>query len=116
MRMAKASREHVDKLRTWMQFNDELCNIDPTNQRDWDEFKQDWKHDERFKEIIIYCEDETIFSWEFYMDYYQRNISHIHMRIIIGFEVLIDSVCDPELDYLDYNKEIKKALETSKSK
>lgn len=28
MRMAKAPQEHVDRLRRWMQFNDELCKID----------------------------------------------------------------------------------------
>ena len=37
MRMAKAPQEHVDRLRTWMQLNDEFCKIDPTNQREWDE-------------------------------------------------------------------------------
>ena len=37
MRMAKAPQEHVDRLRTWMQFNDEFCKIDPTNQRELDE-------------------------------------------------------------------------------
>jgi hypothetical protein len=34
------------------------------------------------------------------------------MRIIFGFEVLVDNVCDPDLDYLDFNPELKKLLET----
>jgi hypothetical protein len=33
------------------------------------------------------------------------------MRVIIGYEVLVDNVCDPDLDYLDYKPEIKKLLE-----
>jgi len=43
MRMSKAPQEHVNKLRCWMQFNDELCKIDPTNEFEWDEFKKDWE-------------------------------------------------------------------------
>lgn len=29
-------------------------------------------------------------------------------RILTGFSVLIDNVCDPNLDYLDYTPEIKR--------
>jgi len=108
MRMAKAPQEHVDKLRIWMQFNNELMKIDPTYFREWEEFKNDWLEDENFNSIIqeIKMEDGS-FSWEFYSSYYQENISHIWNRILFGFEVLLDNVCDPELDYLDFNKELK---------
>jgi len=111
MRMAKAPQEHVDRLRKWMQFNDELCKIDPTYYKDWESFKEDWSEDKDFGPIIKHCEDDDGFNWEYYMDYYQCEISHIHMRIILGFEVLIDNVCDPNLDYLDYKPEIKEKLE-----
>ena len=117
MRMAKAPQEHIDRLRKWMQFNDELCKIDPTYQREWYELKKDWEDDEDFKKIIQHCEDDGgAFNWEYYMDYYQSEISYIHSRIIFGFEVLIDNVCDAELDYLDYNKELKKLMEDAKPK
>jgi hypothetical protein len=110
MKMAKAPKEHIERLRNWLKFNDELCKIDPES--DWDEFKKDWQDDEDFDSIIKHCEDEDgRFIYEYYFDYYQSNISHIHMRIIIGFEVLLDNVCDPELDYLDYNSELKKLME-----
>jgi hypothetical protein len=33
------------------------------------------------------------------------------MRIIYGYEVLVENVCDPDLDYLEYKPEIKKLLE-----
>ncbi len=49
--MAKAPQEHVDRLRTWMQFNDEFCKIDPTNQREWDDFKKDWEDEDDFMKI-----------------------------------------------------------------
>ena len=109
--MAKAPQEHVDRLRRWMQFNDELCKIDPTNEFEWDEFKKDWDEEDDFKKIIKHCEDDEGFNWEYYMDYYQSNISYIHMRILFGFEVLVENACDPDLDYLDFNKEIKEVLE-----
>ena len=67
--------------------------------------------EEDFSRIIDYCGDEDGFSYEYYFNYYQRYISHIHMRIIIGYEVLVHNCCDPELDYLEFNKEIKEALE-----
>ncbi len=115
MRMAKAPQEHVDRLRTWMQFNDELCKIDPTYSNDWKEFKEDWEDEDDFMKIIKHCEDDEGFNWEYYMDYYQSNISYIHMRIIMGFEVLVDNACDPELDYLDFKKEIKELMEDSEA-
>ena len=113
MRMSKAPREHVDRLRTWMQFNDELSKIDPTNEFEWDEFKKDWVDEEDWTSIIKHCEDDEGFNWEYYMDYYHSNISHIHMRVIFGYEVLVDNVCDPELDYLDYKKELKELMESN---
>jgi len=111
MKMAKAPKEHVDRLRTWMQFNDELCKIDPTNDNEWETLKEDWEEDEDFSKIIKHCEDDNGFNYEYYFDYYQSNISYIHMRVIFGYEVLIDNVCDPELDYLDYKPELKKMFE-----
>lgn len=116
MRMSKAPQEHVDRLRKWMQFNDELCKVDPTHQREWYEFKKDWEDDEDFKKIIKHCEDDGgVFNWEYYMDYYQSEISYIHSRIIFGFEVLVENVCDAELDYLDFNKELKRLMDNNKN-
>jgi hypothetical protein len=103
MRMAKSPQEHIDRLRRWLQFNDELCKIDPTSDYDWDRFMEDWGEDERFVPIIKHCTEEG----EYYWDYYDTQISHIHMRILMGYEVLVDNVCDTELDYLDFNKELK---------
>ena len=37
------------------------------------------------------------------------------MRVIFGFEVLVDNVCDPDLDYLEFKPEIKKLFETEKT-
>jgi hypothetical protein len=113
MRMAKAQQKHVDKLRNFLQFTEELCKIDPTNEFEWDEFKKDWEDQEDFTKIIRHCEDKKGFNFEFYMDYYERHISHIHMRVIFGYEVLVDNVCDPDLDYLEFKLEIKQLLETT---
>lgn len=110
--MAKAPKEHVDRLRVWMQFNDLLMQIDPLYNREWMDFKMDWSEDEGYTNIIKELEDEEgNFSWEYYASYYQANISHVYNRILWGFEILVENVCDPELDYLDYNKELKDLLE-----
>lgn len=111
LRMAKASQEDINKLRTWLQFNDELCKIDAENEYEWGRLKEDWEDEDDFQKIIKYCENEGGFSWESYMDYYRSYISHIHMRIILGFEILLDNCCDSELDYLEFNQDIKQALE-----
>jgi len=111
MRLAKAPQGDIDTLRSWMQFNDELCKIDTTNNVEWESFRTDWEDEEDFKKIIEQCEDEDGFNFEYYLNYYQRKISHIHMRIIFGYETLVDNVCDSELDYLEFNKKIKEALD-----
>jgi hypothetical protein len=111
MKLAKAPQEHINTLMYWMQFNDELMQIDPTNKREWESFKDDWMDFDKFKKIIVDVEDdENDFSWEFYASYYQQHISHIHMRIIFGYETLVNNVCDPELDYLAYNKELTELI------
>ena len=107
MRMAKAPQEHVERLIRWMQFNDELAKINPLNNFEWNLFLNDWQDDERFAPIIKHCTDDDGFNWEYYWDYYESKITHIHMRILMGYEILVDNVCDPNLDYLDYNKELK---------
>ena len=112
MRMAKAPKEHVDRLRVYLQFCDELTQIDPENYNEWKEFKKDWEDDEKFNKIIKHCEDdEGRFLYEYYFDYYRSNISHIHMRVVFGYEVLVDNVCDPDLDYLEFKPELKKLME-----
>ena len=109
--MAKASQGHVDRLRRWMLFNDELSKMNPLNKFEWDMFLLEWQDDERFEPIIKHCIDDDRFSWEYYWDYYETQISHIHMRILMGYEVLVDNTCDPDLDYLDYRPELKKQFE-----
>jgi hypothetical protein len=112
MKMAKASQEHVDRLRSWLQFNNEICKIDPLLKLEWDEFKKDWDEEEDFQRIITHCVDYSgKFIYDYYWDYYQRHISHIFSRIIMGYEVLIDNICDPDKDYLDYRPELKKQFE-----
>jgi hypothetical protein len=111
MRMAKAQQKHVDKLRNFLQFTKELCKIDPTNSREWKTLKQDWEDDEDFTEIIKDCESREGFDYDYYFNYFKSNISHIYGRILMGYEVLVENACNPELDYLDYNDDIKKGLE-----
>lgn len=106
--MAKAPQAHIDRLRIWLQFNDELCKIHPDYQ--WKEFKEEFA-EEDWQDIINHCENEEgRFELEYYFDYYQRHISYLYGRILMGYEVLVDNACDPKLDYLDFKPEIKKLL------
>lgn len=107
LRLSKASNDHIYTLRNWLQFNDELCKIDVDNEWEWNRFMEDWADEEDFSEIIKYCNVDGFFTVEGYMNYYQQRISHIHTRIILGYSTLLENCCDPDLDYLDFNKEIK---------
>lgn len=111
LRMAKASEKDIKTLRTWLQFNDELSKINPSNEYEWNSLKNDWEGEDDFMQIINSISDEDGFNMEYYFDYYNHKISYIHMRIILGYEILLDNCCNPELDYLDFNAEIKEALE-----
>jgi hypothetical protein len=33
------------------------------------------------------------------------------MRVILGYDVLVENACDPDLDYLEFNPEIRNLLE-----
>jgi hypothetical protein len=33
------------------------------------------------------------------------------MRVVFGYEILVDNVCDPNLDYLEFKPELKELLE-----
>ena len=115
MRMAKAPQDHINRLRVWLQFNNELCKIDPLLQREWEEFKKDWEDEEDFQKIITHCKDGEKFNYDYYWDYYNRNISYIFGRIIMGYEVLVENVCDPTLDYLEFKPELKTLIENKQS-
>lgn len=111
MRLAKAPENHVDALRIWLQFNDELCKIDTEYEVEWQSLKTEWEEDEEFGPIIEACDDEGHFSMEGYLNYYRSNITYIHGRITLGYTTLVENCCDPELDYLEFSKEIREAME-----
>jgi hypothetical protein len=111
MRMAKAKPQHVDKLRAWLQFTEHVSKIDFNYIESWKSFKEDWSDDESFSEIIKNIEDENGFNMELYFDYFRYSISPLYGRILMGFDVLIENCCNPDLDYLDFNDDIKKGLE-----
>jgi hypothetical protein len=110
MRLAKSSQEDIDKLRNWLQFNDELSKIDPSNSFAWENFKDDWNEDKDFSPIIKKIQVGEEFDTEAYFDYYHNYISHIHSRIVLGYETLVNSVCDPNKSYLTFNESIEKAV------
>lgn len=50
--------------------------------------------------------DDELGKW---VDENFKRINGKYERILNGFTVLVDNVCDPTLDYLDYNPDIKQA-------
>lgn len=110
MRLGKATQKDIDKLRIWLEFNDELSKIDPSNSFAWENFKDDWNEDKDFSPIIKKIQVGEEFDTEAYFDYYHNYISHIHFRIVLGYETLVNSVCDPNKSYLTFNESIEKAV------
>ncbi len=111
MRVSKASQKSIDKLRAFLQLTEQISKIDIDYKADWKDLKNDWEDDEDFSTIIKEIEDENGFNPQLYFDYFKSDISHLYGRILFGFETLIDNCCNPDVDYLDFNDDIKKGLE-----
>ena len=111
MKVSKAKQEHIDKVRSFLQLTEQLSKIDTQSSYEWKKLKEDWEGDDDFISIIKKIEDENGFNVELYFDYFRYNISHLYHRILMGFEVLLDNCCNPEVDFLDFNDDIKMGLE-----
>ena len=84
--------------------------------RDWNDDDEDKKLLLKIEEDLKYCEgepvDNRLILFEF-IKYKWRKANYCGSfgRIVCDCEVLIDNVCDPELDYLEYKPEIKAAID-----
>jgi hypothetical protein len=102
MKMAKASKEDIQKTIDFFRFIEEFMEYG-THTLENEETEESIELDEqkfvemlrelwggRFKPPGVDC------SWS---------------RVVLGCDILIDNVCDPELDYLEWHPDFKKALE-----
>jgi hypothetical protein len=82
MRMARAMPEQVQRLREWFQKLEELLEDEKTDSGDYGRWISAHYH-------------EIAYEWE---------------RILFGYDVLVDNVCDKSLSYLEYRPEIAMAF------
>lgn len=124
MKVAKAEKEEFDKVYDFINVMDSLFDG-----RFWshEEEWKEWDDDNPNKKLLLKIEEEiresdgeTIWDgvdnrlilYEFMKrKWMEANWCGSFQRIVTNAEVLIDNACDPNLDYLEWNTEIKEAIE-----
>lgn len=120
MRMAKAHPEEFDKTMDFVNVMDSL--LDDRWFFSQEESWRDWDDDDEDKKLLLKIEQELkdyegeddyrIILYEFIKrKWREANRSGSFGRIIMDAETLIQNCCDPDLDYLDFKPEMKKAFE-----
>jgi len=122
MKVARADKEEFDNVYNFINIMDELfdsrwCFSQEENWKEWDENDPD-------KQLIdkIAEEAEREFGDCYYLNnlilfefikrkWKETNYCGSFQRIVTDAECLIDNVCDPDLDYLEFKPEYKEAIE-----
>ena len=121
MRVARADQEELDKVQKFYNLMNAL--LDNRWGCDQDEEWRDWDDDDEDKKELLKIEkelksleysgeiDNRIVVYEFLKKRF-RDVDYCGSigRVLTNADVLVSQVCDPDLDYLDYNKDIKKAM------
>lgn len=124
MKVAKADKEEFEKVYNFISIMDALFNGRSffSNEEDW----REWADDDEDKKMLLEIEEEIRESDGEYVDgidnrlilytfikrkWREANYCGSFDRIVANAEVLIDNVCDPDLDYLEYKPDIKAAIE-----
>ena len=123
MKVAKAEKEEFDKVYDFINVMDDLFDSrffsHEEEWRNWDDDDEDKKLlleiEEEIKETDgedIWGVDNRLILYEFIKRKWKKaNYYGSFQRIVTDAECLIDNVCDPDIDYLEYKPEIKEALE-----
>lgn len=125
LKMAKADPEEFESVMSFVRVMEALFESRSifSNEEDW----REWDDDDEDKKMLLEIEkevkeedgtdwngdaDNRLILYEFIKrKWRQANFSGSFGRIIMDAEVLIDNACDPDLDYLEFNPEIKAAME-----
>lgn len=127
MKVAKAEKEEFDKVYDFINIMDEFFDSRFfSHEEEW----RNWDDDDPDKKLLLKIEEEIRESdgadiWDgvdnrlILYEFIKRKWNEVNccgsfQRIVTNAEVLIDNACDPELDYLEFNKEITQALEKYK--
>lgn len=123
--MAKADPEEFNRTISFVRVMDALFEGRSffSTEEDW----RDWPDDDEDKKLLLEIEKEVIdedgTNWDGKPDnrlvlyefikrkWHMANYSGSFDRIIMDAEVLIQNVCDPDLDYLEFKPYIKAAME-----
>ena len=124
MKVAKADPKEFDKVYNFINVMNALFDT-----RFWshEEEWREWDDDDPDKKLLLEIEadvretdgediwngvDNRLILYEFIKrKWIEADWSGSFGRIVTDAEVLIDNVCDPNLDYLEYKPEIKEAIE-----
>jgi len=124
--MAKADEEEFDRIMKFVNLMDAFFNGHSffSSEDDW----KNWPDDDEDKQKLLEIEHELKedgegLDWDGMVDnrlvlfefikqaWHKANYCGSFDRIIMDAKVLIDNVCDPSLDYLDFKPEIKEAID-----
>lgn len=100
LRMAMASKEDVSRMYLMYNVIENIVKYGATTLEEFDHFENDEK-----KQIAGIFEDGEVNYEELATCLY--NLIFGFHRVVMGFEVLRDNCADPDLDYLDFNTDIK---------
>ncbi len=124
MKVAKADSKEFDKVYDFINIMDDLFdNKFFSDEESW----REWNDDDEDKKLLLKIEkdlketegsdiwgevDNRLILYEFIrLKWKKANYCGSFQRIVTDADVLIDNVCDPDLDYLEYKPEIKQAIE-----
>lgn len=123
VKVAKAEKEEFDRVFSFINVMDTLFDDRPFFDRE--EEWRDWPDDDPDKKLLLECEkkvkeedgesiwgpDNRLILYEFIKRKWRSaNWGGSFGRIVFDAQVMIKNTCDPDLDYLEYNKDIKEAL------
>ncbi len=119
MKVAKAEKEEFDKVYDFINIMDNLLDnrswyAEEDDWKNWDDNDQDKKELLKIEEELKSYgdEDNRLILYEFIKKKWREvNYSGSFQRIVTNADVLIDNACDPNLDYLEWKPEIKKAID-----
>lgn len=125
MKVAKADSKEFDKVYNFINIMDSLFD-----NKYWLDSEEDWRNwddEDEDKKLLLEIEkelkesesldiwgdiDNRLILFEFIKrKWRETNYSGSFQRIVTDADVLIDNVCDPNLDYLEYKPEIKEAID-----
>ena len=124
MKVAKAEQEEFDRVYNFINVMEALFDTRwCSHEEDW----RDWNDKDPDKQLLLEIEQEVkesdgeniwdgvdnrLILYEFIKRKWKNaNYCGSFGRIVCDADVLINNVCDPDLDYLEYKPDMKEVLE-----